>query len=320
MKIAFGATAMVVGALMCASGSTAFAQNYPTKPIRFIVGPGSDLVPRLLGQKLSGTWGQQVVVEVRPGGGGVIATELVAKSPPDGYTLLNTTGSYTINSGLYSNLPYDFVRDLAPVTLNATLPLVLVVHPSLPVHSVQNLIKLARAKPGQLNCASSGNGTSAHLACEMLRTVGKVQTVHVPYKGLPAASTALIGGHVEMLFVAPVVGFVHIRSGRMRALGLTSRERLAAAPEIAPIAELGIADYSYESWNGVHVPAGTPKTIIAKLNAEIVNALRLTDVRDRLQDLGMAPVGNTPEEFAAFVKEDLTRTANVIKASGMRVD
>ena len=162
MKVAFGATAMVVGALMCTSGSTAFAQNYPTKPIRFIVGPGSDLVPRLLGQKLSSTWGQQVVVEVRPGGGGVIATELVAKSPPDGYTLLNTTGSYTINSGLYSNLPYDFVRDLAPVTLNATLPLVLVVHPSLPVHSVQDLIKLARAKPGQLNCASSGNGTSAH--------------------------------------------------------------------------------------------------------------------------------------------------------------
>ena len=320
MKVAFGATVIVVGALMCTSGSTAFAQNYPTKPIRFIVGPGSDLVPCLVGQKLGSAWGQQLVIEARPGSGGVIAAELVAKSPPDGYTLLNTTGSYTINSGLYPNLPYDFVRDLAPVTLNATLPLVLVVHPSLPVNSVQDLIKLARAKPGQLDCASSGNGTSAHLACEMLRTVGKVETVHVPYKGLPAANLALIGGHVHMLFAAPVEGLQHIQSGKMRALGVSGRKRMAAAPEIAPIAELGIADFSYETWNGVHVPAGTPKAIIAKLNAEIINALRLTDIRDRLQSLGMEPVGNTPEEFAAFIKEDLARTAKVIKASGMRVD
>ncbi len=320
MTLLWRGTGSLLVACVAAAGTATHAQNYPHKPIRMIVGPGSDFVVRLVGRRLTEVWGQQIVVETRPGGGGVIAAELVSKATPDGYTLLNTTGSYTINAGLYKNLPYDLVRDFTPVSLFIRLPLVLSVHPAVPAQSVQELVKLARARPGQLNCASSGNGTSAHLACEMLRSTGKIEIVHVPYKGLPAATTDLLGGQVQMAFIITNEALPHVKSGRLRALGVSGPKRAAAAPDIPTIAESGIPEYSYETWNGVHAPAGTPKAIIARLNAEIVKAVRFKEINERFVNMGMEPAGNTPDEFAAFVREDLARTAKVIKASGMRVE
>ena len=302
------------------SSIVAQAQDYPNKPVRVIVGPGSDFVVRLVGRRLTEVWGQQFVIETRSGGGGVIAAYMVSKATPDGYTLLNTTGSYPINAGLYPKLPYDLTRDFTPVSLFITLPLVLSVPPTVQAQSVQDLVKLARTRPGQLNCGSSGNATSAHLACEMFRSNGKIDTVHVPYRGLPAVITDLIGGQVQFAFIVTNEALPLVKTGRLRALAVSGPKRAAAAPDIPTIAESGIPDYAYQTWNGLHAPAGAPRAVIAKLNAEIVKAIRFGDINERLLSLGMEPAANTPAEFAAFVDADLARTAKVIKASGMRVE
>ena len=303
-----------------ALAGVAFAQNYPTKPIRFIVGPGPDVLARMIGQRLTDSWGQQVVVDQRPGAGGIIAADTVSKSIPDGYTLLLTTGAYTINATLYPKLPYDLERDLAPVSLLATISFLVIVNPALPAKTMQELIQLATAKPGSLNCAHSGPGTTAHLGCEMLKNSAHINIVPVPYKGTIPAIIDVIGGQAQLMFAVMQGGLPYVQSGKLRALAVTGARRSAALPDVPTITEAGVPGADFISWNGVHVPARTPRATITKLNAEFDRLLKLPEVRERMQTLGLDPVGGTPEAFAAFVKADIARWAKVIKESGIRVE
>lgn len=298
----------------------AFAQDYPVKPIRFIVGPGPDVLARLVGQKLTNAWGQQVLVEQRPGAGGIIAADSVAKAPADGYTLLLSTGTYTTIPSLYAKVPYDFVKDLAPVTLLASLPFLLVVHPSVPAKSVQELVQLARARPGQLNYASSGNGTTAHLAGEMLKNMAGINVVHVPYKGTGPGVIDLIGGQVHMMFAIIQSSLPHVKTGKLRALAVSGAKRSPSAPELPTISESGVPGYEFISWNGVHVPAATSKAVTGKLHAELLRTLAQPDVKERMFALGMDIAGGTPEEFAALVNSDIAKWAKVIKDAGVKVE
>jgi tripartite-type tricarboxylate transporter receptor subunit TctC len=315
LRLSFAALALV-----SFGWTDAFAQNYPVKPIRFIVGPGPDVLARLVGQKLTESWGQQVVVDQRPAAGGIIAAESVAKAAPDGYTLLLSTATYTVAAILYPKLPYDFVKDLAPVSLLASLPFLLVAHPSVPAHSVKELVQLARAKPGQLNYASSGNGTTAHLAGEMLKNMAKINIVHVPYKGTVAGVTDLIGGQVHMMFAIIQSSLPYVKTGKLKALAVSSVKRSASAPEVPTIDESGLPGYEFVSWNGVHVPGGTSKAIIARLHSELLKTLAQPDMKDRMFNLGMEPVGNTPDEFATVVNADIAKWGKVVRDSGIRAD
>jgi tripartite-type tricarboxylate transporter receptor subunit TctC len=303
-----------------ALAGVALAQNYPSKPIRFIVGPGPDVLARMIGQRLTDSWGQQVVVDQRPGAGGIIAADTVSKSIPDGYTLLLTTGAYTINATLYPKLPYDLERDLAPVSLLATISFLVIVNPALPAKTMQELIQLATAKPGSLNCAHSGPGTTAHLGCEMLKNSAHINIVPVPYKGTIPAIIDVIGGQAQLMFAVMQGGLPYVQSGKLRALAVTGARRSAALPDVPTITEAGVPGADFISWNGVHVPARTPRATITKLNAEFDRLLKLPEVRERMQTLGLDPVGGTPEAFAAFVKADIARWAKVIKESGIRVE
>lgn len=307
----------VLGCVLC--GST-LAQDYPTKPIRFVIGPAPDVLARLIGQKLTDAWGQQVIVDRRPAAGGIIAGETAAKAPPDGYTWLLSTGAYPTLIGLYPKLPFDFVRDLAPVSLLATIPFLLVVHPSLPAKSVEDLLKLARARPGQLNYASSGNGTTAHLAGEMFKNMARINIVHVPYKGTIEGVTDLIGGQVHMMFAIMQSSFPYVKAGKLRALAVSGAKRSQSAPDLPTIAESGVPGYEFTSWNGVHVTAGTPKAVVTRIHAELLKVVALPDVRERMFNLGMEVVGSTPEQLAALVNSDIAKWGKVIKESGVRVD
>jgi tripartite-type tricarboxylate transporter receptor subunit TctC len=311
------ATAFVLAAV---HAPAAPAQEYPSRPIRFFVGPGPDVLARLIGQKLTEAWGHQVVVDRRPAAGGVVAADTVAKAPPDGYTLLLSTGSYTVSASLYPKLPYDFVKDLAPVSLLASLPFLLVAHPSVPAGNTRELIQLARAHPGQLNYASSGNGTTAHLAGEMLKNMARVSIVHVPYKGTTEGVTDLIGGQVHLMFAIIQSSLPYVKSGKLKALGISSVKPSAAAPGVPSMAESGLPGYEFISWNGVHVPAGTPKPIVTKLHGELIKALAQADVKERMFNLGMEPAGNTPEEFAVLVRNDIAKWGKVIRESGVKAD
>lgn len=302
------------------SSGAAFAQNYPTKPIRFIVGPGPDVLARMIGQRLTDNWGQQVVVDQRPGAGGIIAADTVSKSIPDGYTLLLTTGAYTVNAALYSKLPYNLERDLAPVSLLATISFLVIVNPALPVKSLQELIQLAKARPGSLNCAHSGPGTTAHLGCEMLKSSAHIDIVPVPYKGTVPAIIDVIGGQAQLMFAVMQGGLPHVQAGKLRALAVTGAKRSAALPDVPTIAEAGVPGADFISWNGVHVPARTPQATLAKLNGELDRLVKLPEVRERMLTLGLDPAGGTPEAFAVFVKADIARWAKVIKDSGVRVE
>jgi tripartite-type tricarboxylate transporter receptor subunit TctC len=296
------------------------AQDYPSKPIRFIVGPGPDLLARLVGEKLSASWGQPVVVDQRPAAGGVVAGDAVAKSPPDGYMLLLSTGSYTINSALRVKSPYDFTRDLMPVSLMATLPFVLVVNPSLPVHTLPELIAMAKAKPGSLNYASSGIGTPAHLAGEMLKQMAKIDVLHVAYKGAAPAVTDVMGGQVQMSFVPAPTALPLVKTGKLRAIAVSSPKRYFALPEVPTVAEQGYPDFAVVGWNGLHLPAKTPPAIVQKLHQEVARILRLADVKERAAEAGFEPVGSTPEEFERFVRADIERATAVIQAAGIRAE
>ena len=315
--------ALAVLLLACVVGSqlpgAARAQDYPTKPVFFVVGPGPDAVARLIGQKLTAAWGQQVLIDIQPTAGGVVAARNVSKAPPDGHTMLLTTGSYTIMQALRPDLPFNLLRDFEPVAQIGSLSFLLLANRSLPVKSLDDLIKLARAQPGKINCASSGVGTTAHLGCEMLKKFANIDIVHVPYKGAAPALTDLMGGQVEIFFAVPTTA-AQVKSGDVRALAVTGRKRLAILPEVPTVAEAGLPDLEFGSWNGVHVPAATPKPIIAKLNAEIGKARNQPDIQQRMTDFGLTAEGSTPEEFGEFVKRDLAQWMKVVKETGVKVE
>ncbi|MCC7485586.1 MAG: tripartite tricarboxylate transporter substrate binding protein [Burkholderiales bacterium] len=313
-----GAVPVVLLAAALAPGAR--AADWPSKPIRFVLGPAPDVLARLVGQKLFDAWGQQVVVDQRPGAGGIIAGELVAKAPPDGYTWLMSTGAYTTLVGLHSKLPYDFARDLAPVTLMATIPFALVVHPSLPVKTVGDLLGLARARPGQLNYASGGTGTTSHLAGEMFNSMAGVKIVHVPYKSVAAGLVDVMSGQVHTMYSIMQGAVPHMKSGRLRAIGVSSAKRSPAAPELPTIAESGVPGYEFVSWNAVHVPAGTPASVIAGIHAALTRVLALPDVRERMAGLGLEVSGAPAGELGELVRADIAKWGRVIKEAGIRVE
>ena len=315
---------LCLAAVAAGAPPQAAAQNYPSKPIRFLVGfpPGgtSDILARTLGQKLGEAWNVQVVVDNRPGAAGNIAAEMVAKAPADGYTIFMGTTSQTISMSLYSKLGYDIVRDLAPITKAVNYANMLVVHPSLPVRSVKELIALAKARPGQIQYGTAGNGTPPHLTGELFKTMTGVDVQHIPYKGGAPAIADLLGGHTMMMWdnVPPL--YPHVKAGKMRALGVSSLKRVPALPEVPTVDEAGVKGFESVAWNGVLAPAGTPHEIVNKLNAEINRILLLPDVRERLIAQGADPEGNTPEQFAAHIKAEVAKWARVVKASGARID
>ena len=318
-----------VGCLLAAVAPALFAQHasaqaFPAKPIRIIVplaagGPG-DVLARAVGQKLSEALGQPVVIDNRPGANTNVGTEAAAKAPPDGYTLLATASTLTINPSLYASLPYDPIKDFAPVTLIATTPLMLVVHPSLPAKSVRELIALARARPSQLLYGSAGNGSTLHLAGEMFNTLAGVKLTHVPYKGVTGAFSDLLGGQTSLMFPGMPIALPQAQAGKLRALGTTGARRAPAAPELPTIAEAGVPGYEVSVWYGVLAPANTPAAIVQRLHAELSRIVQLPDIRERWAVLGAEPVHNSPGEFAAFLKADLGKWAKVVRASGAKID
>ena len=302
------------------------AQSYPSKPIRLVVPypPGGplDIMARAIGQKLTEAWSQPVVVDNRAGAGGNIGADLVAKSPADGYTLLmGAVATHAINPTLYGKVPYDPVKDFAPVALVAQVPNILVVNPALPVKSVKELIELARARPGYLNFGSGSTGSTGHLAGELFKTMAGVQMVHIPYKGGAPAMADLLAGQVQLMFDNLANALPNVRAGRLRALAVTTLARSPAMPDLPTIAESGLPEFDLTTGFGLMVPAGTPADIVAKLNAETVRALNAKDMRERLEKMGAEPpANNTPEHFAAFIRAEAAKYAKVIKDSGAKVE
>jgi tripartite-type tricarboxylate transporter receptor subunit TctC len=301
------------------------AQDYPTKPIHLVVpfaaGGATDVLARLVGERLTASLGQQVVVDNRPGAGGNIGSDLVARAEPDGYTILmGAVGTHAINPSLYPKMPYDPVKDFAPVTLVASVPNVLVVNPEVPAKSVQELIDLAKAKPGELNFASSGNGTSIHLSGELFKAMTGTDIVHVPYKGSGPAVTDLLGGQVQMMFDNMPSSLPHVKAGKLRALGVTSAKRSPALPEVPTIAEAGVPSYDATSWFGILAPAGTSEPVVTRLQGAIVQALGEPEMRQRMADLGAEPVGDTPAEFGQFIAAEIAKWAKVVNDAGVKLE
>jgi tripartite-type tricarboxylate transporter receptor subunit TctC len=317
--------AAAAAAVMAAAAPLAVAQTYPAKPIRLVVGfPAggpTDIVSRTIAPKISEALGQQVLVDNRGGAGGMIATEQVSKAPADGYTLLmGTIGGIAVAMSLSPNRGYDTLRDFAPITQAVTVTNLLVVHPTVPAKNVKELLAIARSRPGRLNYASSGNGTVTHLAGELFKLMGKVDITHVPFKGGAPALTALISGEVDMSYENSLVVTPHVKAGKVKALAVTGSKRSKLMPELPTISESGLPGYDASGWYGLFVPAATPKPIVARLNQEAVKALRMPDVVRTLSSQGAEPVGNTPEEFGAFVKAEIEKWANLVKTAKMKVD
>jgi tripartite-type tricarboxylate transporter receptor subunit TctC len=314
----------MVGLSVFAFAAMAHAQTYPVKPVRVVVGfpPGSgaDITARVICAKVGEPLGQQVLVDNRPGAGSNIAADIVAKAPADGYTLFIGTVANTINATLYSKLPFDFQRDFAPVALATAAPNVLVIHPSLPAKSVPDLVRLAKARPGELHFASSGTGTAPHLSGELFKSMAGVQLTHVPYKGSPQAVTDVVAGEVALMFSPVSTVLPHVKSGRLRALAVTTRSRLASLPDLPTIAESGLKDYETITWFGFVAPAKTPPAIVTRLNSEIVKAMALPDVRQQFAMQGIEILGGTPEQFGAYIREETAKWAKVIKQAGVRAD
>ena len=301
-----------------------WAQSYPAKSIRILIGfssgGGADVVARSLSPQLVETLGQQIVVENRPGANGIIAAELAAKAPPDGYTLLVAPGNYAFAPAMNAKLPFDMATAFAPVSQLAETPLLVVVHPSLPVKNMQQLIALAKSYPKKLSYASGGIGGSGHLAVELFSTMTQVQAVHVPYKGTGAAITDLIGGQVPLCFCTLPSVFPHVKNGRLRALAVTTARRTASAPDIPTVAEAGVPGYEMSQWYGLLAPAGTPTPIIERLNSEVGKALKHPELRSRLQSEGAEAVGSSPQEFGAFFKAEIVKWTRIVQSAGMRAD
>jgi tripartite-type tricarboxylate transporter receptor subunit TctC len=300
-----------------------FAQSYPTRAIRLIVplaaGGGVDTSARLIGQKLAEALGQQILIENRPGAGGTIGTDAVARAAADGYTLLMASPSHAITPSLYK-LSFDPVKDFAPVTLAVIAPYVLVVHPSLPVRSMKDLIAFAKARPDQLLWCSSGNGSAPHLALELLKMMTGVQITHVPYKGTGPGITDLIAGRVSVTAASVPSTMPHVNAGRLRALAVGSRARSQIAPQFPTVAESGIPGYEIDVWHGTMAPAGTPKDIVARLHIETARIIAQPDVRERMLVAGLEPVGNSPEQFSAYVREEVVKWSKVIQQAGIHID
>lgn len=315
------AMGLIVAAL---AGSSALAQTYPGKPIRIIVpyppGGSGTIIARILGDKLTQAWGQQVLVDSRPGASGMIGAELVAKAPNDGYTLLHGyTSEVAINVSLFKKLSYDPLKDFAPIALTGVVPMILLVHPSVPVKSVKELMALARSRPGEMTYASAGAGSPAHLAHELLNRSANVKMVHVPYKGAAPALVDLLGGHVFTYFSGMPPAMPHVRAGKLRGLAVSTAKRSGAAPEIATVGE-SVPGFDVPTWFSLLAPAGTPRDIVAKLNAETVRILALPDVKAAYANLGLFAISSAPEQFGTFVQEEIVRWAKVVKASGARAD
>ena len=311
--------------LPLASGVAMAQSAYPSKAIRFIVpfppGGGTDIGTRVIAQKLAERFNQQVLVDNRGGAAGIIGTELAAKAPPDGYTLMmGNIGTHAINPSLYSKLPYDPVRDFAPITQAAGLPLFVLTHPSLPVKSARDLIALAKAQPGNLNYSSSGAGGSMHAAAELFQSMANVKLTHVPYKGGGPAVTDLIAGQVSLSFATVLETSQHVRGGRLRALAVTSSGRSVAFPEVATVSEAALRGYESISWLGVFAPAGTSRDIVTRLNTEIVRILGMPDVKERLLGQGAEPIGNSAERFAVVQQADIAKYSKLMKAAGVKVE
>jgi len=314
---------ILVAAALAMAPAPILAQEYPVKPVRLVVpftpGGSTDILGRLVAQKLTESLGRQVLVDNRPGAGGTIGVEIVAKSPADGYTLvMGHIGTFGVNPTLYPKLPYDAVKDFQPITLFAMIPNVLSVNPSLPARSVKDVIALARAKPGVMNYGSGGNGSAAHLATEYFKLLTRTNIVHIPYRGTAPAITDLLAGNISMIITGVPAQLGHIKSGRLRALGVATSKRLSLFPDLPTIAEAGVKGYEATQWYGVLAPANTPTPVVAKLHAAIVKALQGADVKERLASEAGEPVGNSPEEFHAFIQKEIARWAPVIKASGAR--
>jgi len=305
-----------------ADAASRAAADYPARPIRIVVpsspGGGIDTLARIFAPKMNETWGRPVIVDNRAGAGGLIGYEIAAKAPPDGYTVLIVAGGYTLNPSLYAKLPYDAINDFERVSLVACAPNLLVVHASIAVTSLKELIALAKAKPNFLTYASSGVGTTSYLAAELMKVMAGVEMVHVPYKGAGLSNAAAVAGQVHFIFSAPHSMIPYVRAGRLRALGVTSARRLPLIPEVPTLAEAGLAGFDVNSCYGVLTPAKTPAAIVAKLNGEVVRILRLPEVRTQLENLSFDVIGSTPEEYTRFARADLARWAGALKEAGIK--
>ena len=298
-----------------------WAQQYPTKPIRMVVpsapGSGPDLIARVVAQKLTEALGRSVVTDPRPGAGGSLGAEIVAKAPPDGYTLImGSAGSHSVNTALYPKLPYDAVKDFAPISLVSTAPNILIVHPSLPVRTVKDLVALARAKPGLLTFGSGGNGSTAHLSGELFRVLAKANMVHVPFKGAPAAAIGVMTGEISMGILNLPPTLPHVRSGKLKALGVSTVKRSAAVPEIPTIAEGGLPGYEASTWYALLATGGTPKSVIARLSREMAGILNSDALKEQFSAQGIETAYSSPDAFAAYLKSEVAKWGKVVKATG----
>lgn len=320
-------TALTVGiGILLASAAIvnarpAKAQPYPSKPIQVVVGYGtggaSDLLARIVADKVAKKIGQSMVVVNRPGANSIVGTEFVARAAPDGYTLILGSSGLTVNPNFYENITYDPIKDFEPITLFATLPMVLVVNPAVPVTSMRDLVALAKARPGKFNFASAGNGSAPHLAGEMLKIMAGIDMVHVPYKGNGQAATDVMGGQIPFMFSPAAAIIQHVKSGRLKAIAVGANQRLEGLPDVPTTSESGYENFEVSaSWIGYLAPAGTPKKIVSLLHKELTETLSDPDVKEKLTSFGSIPVGSTPAEFAAFLKEDLARWKDVIQKSG----
>jgi tripartite-type tricarboxylate transporter receptor subunit TctC len=323
-KSKYHVAALIAGSFSLGASVACGAEAYPTRPVRFVLGPGpssgTDIMARGIAQKLTERLGQTVLVENRTGAGGTVAVASVVKAAPDGYTILFVSGSLVIHPAVYRKLPYDVVRDLAPIMLIGVVPQVIVVHPSLPARNMRELIALAKSRPGQINYGSGGVGSTGHLAGELLQSMAGVRLVHVPYKGAGPAAVDLIGGQIEMLVTSAVNALQHERSGRVRPLAVTTARRSLAMPDVPTVAEAALPGYELMTWYGLLAPAGTAREAIDRLNRETTAVLKLADVQSRLAADGVEPAPDTPEQFSALIKSELARIAKIIREGNIRIE